>query len=190
MKDVLSPTVVSSLLGAAFWLLPSGMERQLWPPETTGLYPSHHAWAHVHPVPQQPQPHYGPPPSPWGPPALAAHLAVLSHNRSAGHRGARGPPPGFPGSLPPRPPAHLQHLPPSRHRAPGHGGHQPPAAALAHLAPPGSIQAPLSPALLHCLACLHQFPSQPYQNKPVPLHLSMAAQMNHLRAKWGGRILS
>ncbi|XP_074469662.1 homeodomain-interacting protein kinase 3 isoform X2 [Sebastes fasciatus] len=163
--------------GAAFRFLPSGMERQLYPPETTGLYPSHHAWAHIHPVPQQPKPHRGPPPPPWGPPAHPAHLTVLPVGWSSGHGCPRGPPPGFPRSLPPRPPAHLQHLPPGRHRASGHNGHQPPAAALPHLAPPGPIQAPLSPALLHCLARLRQFPSQPHQNKPVPLHLSMAAQV-------------
>lgn len=169
--------VVFCLLGAAFRFLPSGMERQLCPPETTGLYPSHHAWAHIHSVPQQPKPHYGPPPSPWGPPALPGHLTVLSHDWSAGHSCTRGPPPCFPWLLPPRPPAHLQHLPPSRHSAPGHSGHQPPSVALSYLAPPGPIQAPLSPTLLHCFAGLHQFPSQPYQNKPVPLHLSMAAQI-------------
>uniref|UniRef100_A0A8D2ZJY5 non-specific serine/threonine protein kinase n=1 Tax=Scophthalmus maximus TaxID=52904 RepID=A0A8D2ZJY5_SCOMX len=165
--------------GAAFWFLPPGMERQLCPSETTGLYPSHHAWAHVHPVPQQPEPHYRPPPPPppppWGPPALPAHLIVLPPVWSSGHSCTRGPPPGFPRSLSPRPPAHLQHLPPGRHRASGHGGHQPPAATLPHLAPPGPIQAPISPALLHCLARLRQFPSQPHQNKPVPLHLSMFA---------------
>ncbi|XP_056268300.1 homeodomain-interacting protein kinase 3 isoform X1 [Pseudoliparis swirei] len=163
--------------GAAFRILPPGMERQLFPPETTGLYSSHHAWAHVHPVPQQPKSLYGPPPPPWGPPAPPAHLTVLPAAWASGHGCTRGPPPGFPRSLPPRPPAHLQHLPPGRHRASGHSGHQPPAAALPHRAPPGPIQAPLSPALLHCLARLRQFPSQPHQNKPVPLHLSMMAQV-------------
>ncbi|XP_077941141.1 homeodomain-interacting protein kinase 3 isoform X1 [Gasterosteus aculeatus] len=163
--------------GAAFWILPPGMERQLCPPATTGLYSSYSAWAHIHPVPQQPKPHHGPPPPPppWGPPSHAAHLTVLPPVWPPGHGRARGPPPGFPRSLPPRPPAHLQHLPPGRHRASGHGGPQPPTAALPHLAPTGPIQAPLS--FLHCLARLRQFPSQPHQNKPVPLHLSTAAQV-------------
>ncbi|XP_075966426.1 homeodomain-interacting protein kinase 3 isoform X2 [Anarhichas minor] len=163
--------------GAAFRFLPPGMERQLCPSETTGLYSSYHAWAHIHPVPQQPKPCYRPPPPPWGPPAHPAHLTVLPPVWSSGLGGPRGPPPGFPCSLPPRPPAHLQHLPPGRHRASGHSGHQPPNAAFPHLAPPGPIQAPLSPALLYCLARLRQFPSQPHQNKPVPLHVSMAAQV-------------
>uniref|UniRef100_A0A3P8SH43 non-specific serine/threonine protein kinase n=2 Tax=Amphiprion percula TaxID=161767 RepID=A0A3P8SH43_AMPPE len=163
--------------GATFQLLPSGMERKLCPPETTGLYPSHHAWAHIHTLPQQPKPHYGPPPPPWGTPALPAHLTVLPSVWSSGHSCACGPPPGLPWGLPPRPPAHLQHLPPSRHRASSGSGHQPPAAALPHPAPPGPIQAPVSSALLHCLTRLRQFPSQPYQNKPVPLHLSMTAQV-------------
>ncbi|XP_032355401.1 homeodomain-interacting protein kinase 3 isoform X2 [Etheostoma spectabile] len=161
--------------GAAFRFLPSGMERQLCPSETTGLYPPHHTWTHIHPVPQQPKPYCGPPP--WGPPAHPAHLTVLPPGWSSGHSCTRGPPPGFPCSLPSRPPAHLQHLPPGRHHASGHSGHQPPAAALSHLAPPGPIQAPLSPALLHCLTRVRQFPSQPHQNKPVPLHLSMPAQV-------------
>ena len=165
--------------GAAFQFLPPGMERQLRPPQTTGLYPPYHAWAHIHPVPQQSQPHYGPPPPPppRGPPPLPAHLTVLSPVWYSGHSCACGPPPGFPRILSPRPPAHLQHLPPGRHHASGHNGHQPPAATLPNLAPPGPIQAPLSPALLHRLARLHQFPSQPHQNKPVPLHLSMFAQV-------------
>ncbi|XP_031170204.1 homeodomain-interacting protein kinase 3 isoform X1 [Sander lucioperca] len=172
-----APTTAAYRLwaGAAFRFLPSGMERQLCPPETTGLYPPHHTWTHIHPVPQQPKPHYGPPP--WGPPAHPAHFTVLPPAWSSGHSCTRGPPPGFPCSLPSRPPAHLQHLPPGRHRASGYSGHQPPAAALPHLAPPGPIQAPFSPALLHCLARLRQFPSQPHQNKPVPLHLSMPAQV-------------
>ncbi|XP_034730981.1 homeodomain-interacting protein kinase 3 isoform X2 [Etheostoma cragini] len=172
-----APTTAAYRLwaGAAFRFLPSGMELQLRPSETTGLYPPHHTWTHIHPVPQQPKPYCGPPP--WGPPAHPAHLTVLPPGWSSGHSCTRGPPPGFPCSLPSRPPAHLQHLPPGRHHASGHSGHQPPAAALSHLAPPGPIQAPLYPALLHCLTRLRQFPSQPHQNKPVPLHLSMPAQV-------------
>ncbi|XP_078142660.1 homeodomain-interacting protein kinase 3 isoform X1 [Centroberyx gerrardi] len=159
--------------GAALRFLPPGMERQLCPPATTGLHPSHHAWAHFHPVPQQPKPHYGPPPPPRGPPTLPAHFIVLSPVWPPGHGCTGGPHPGLSWGVAARPPAHLQHLPPGRHRASGHSGHQPPAVALPHLAPAGPVQAPLSPTLLHRLACLRQFPSQPHQNQPVPLHLSI-----------------
>lgn len=156
------------------------MERQLYPPETTGLYPSHHAWSYVHLVPQQPKPHHRSPPPPWGAPALPAHLTVLSSVWTPGHSCASGPPPGVSWSLAPCPPAHLQYLPPSRHRASGRSGNQPPTAALPYFAPAGPVQAPVSPALLHCLARLRQFPSQPHQNKPVPVHLSIAAQVSFI----------
>ncbi|XP_034057210.1 homeodomain-interacting protein kinase 3 isoform X1 [Gymnodraco acuticeps] len=163
--------------GAAFRFLPPGMEWQLCPPETTGLYPPHHAWAHIHPVPQQPKPQYGAPPPPWGPPTHPAHLTVLPPVWPSGHGCARGPPAGVPCSLPLHHAAHLQHLPPGRHRASGHCGHQHPTAALPHLAPPGPIQASLPPALLHRLARIRQFPPQSHQNQPVPLHVSGAAQV-------------
>uniref|UniRef100_A0A3Q2W0Y5 non-specific serine/threonine protein kinase n=1 Tax=Haplochromis burtoni TaxID=8153 RepID=A0A3Q2W0Y5_HAPBU len=163
--------------GATFQFLPSGMERELFPPETTGLHPSHHAWAHFHSLPQQPKPHYGPPPTPWWTSALPAHHTVLPSVWSSGHSCTCGPSPGLSWGHPPRPSANLQHLPSGRHCASSRSRHQPPAATLPHLAPPGPVQAPLSPALLHCLSRLRQFPSQPYQNKPVPLHLSMAAQV-------------
>ncbi|KAM4592875.1 homeodomain-interacting protein kinase 3 isoform 2-T2 [Odontesthes bonariensis] len=161
--------------GAAFHLPPPGMEQQLCPSATTSLYPSNHARAHIHTFPQQPKPHNGPPPPSWRPPALPAHLTVIPSVWPSGYSCACGPPPGFPWRLPSHPPAHLQHLAPSGPRASSGCGHQPPAAALAHLAPPGPIQTPLSPALLHCFTRLRRFPSQPYQNKPVPLHLSMVA---------------
>ncbi|XP_041841856.1 homeodomain-interacting protein kinase 3 isoform X3 [Melanotaenia boesemani] len=160
--------------GAAFRFLPPGMERQLRPPAATGLYPSHHAWPHIHAFPQQPKPHNRPPSAPRRAPTLPAHFTVIPSVWSSGHSCTRGPPPRLPWGLPSRPPAYLQHLSPSRHRASSGCGHQPPAVALAYLAPPEPIQTPLSPALLHCLARLRQFPSQPYQNKPVPLHLSVA----------------
>ncbi|CAG05711.1 unnamed protein product [Tetraodon nigroviridis] len=160
--------------GASLRLLPPGMERKLHPPEATGLHPSHNARPHVRLVPQQSEPHGGPPPPPWGSPSFPAHLTFLPAIRFPGDGRARGPPPTLPRRLPAsRAAAHLQHLPPSRHHASSHSGHQPAAATLSHLAPPGPIQAPLSPALLHCLTRVHQFPSQPHQNKPVPLHLSM-----------------
>ncbi|KAM6943345.1 homeodomain-interacting protein kinase 3 isoform 2-T2 [Xenentodon cancila] len=161
--------------GAAFYFLPPGMERQLCSPATTCLYPSHHARAHIHTLSQQPKPHNRPPPPPWRASAISAHLTVVPTVWSSGHSCPCGPPPGLSWGLPPRPPAHLQHLPPSRHCASSGCGHQPPSAPLSHLAPPGPVQTPLSPALLHCLTRLWQFPSQPYQNKPVPLHLSMTA---------------
>lgn len=175
--NLISQVLLFSSSGAAFWFLPSGMEWKLCPPETAGLYPTYNAWAYINPVPQQSKPHNGPPPPPWRSPALPAHLTVLPAVWSSGHGCTRGPPPGFPCCLPPRSSAHLQHLPPGSHCASGHSGHQPPTAALPHFAPPGPIQASLSPTFLHCLARLCQFSSQPHKNKPVPLHLSMAAQV-------------
>lgn len=148
------------------------MEWQLVPPQTTGLHRSNHAWTHVHPVPQQPQPHYGAPSTPWWPPALSAYLVVLPPVWPPGHSCPHGPPPGFSRSFPPHAAAHLQHLPPCRYRASGDGGYQPPAALFTHFTPAGPVQAPLSPALLHRLTGLCQFPTQSHQNKPVPLHLS------------------
>ncbi|XP_061622022.1 homeodomain-interacting protein kinase 3 isoform X2 [Phyllopteryx taeniolatus] len=171
------------------WLW-AGMERQLCPPQTAGLHPSHHTRACIHPVPQQSEPLCRPSP-PWGAPALPTHLVVLSPVWSSGHGCARGPPLGLPWCHASRPSARVQHLSPSRHRASGHSGHQP-AFALPHLASPRPIQAPLPPAFLHCLAGIRQFPTQPHQNKPVPLHLSMGAQVlfSLPRAKCTGQILS
>lgn len=169
-------SVFFSSSGAALRFLPPGMEWQLCPPATAGLHPPHHAWAHLHPVPQQPKPHCRPPPPPRGPPTLPAHLVVISPIWFPGHGCTGGPHPCISWGLTPRPPAHLQHLPPGRHCASGHRGHQPPAVALPNLTPAGPVQAPISPSLLHRLACLRQFPSQPYQNQPVPLHLSISGQ--------------
>lgn len=167
-----------SASGASLRLLPSGMERKLYPPETTGLHPSYNARPHLRLVPQQPKPHGGPPPPPppRGPPPLPAYLTFLPAVWVSGDGCARGPPPALPRFLPAsRAAAPLQPAPPSRHHASGHRGHQPPTPTLPHPAPPGPIQAPLSPALLHRLARIHQFPPQPHQNKPVPLHLSATA---------------
>lgn len=160
--------------GPAFHFMPPRMERELCQPATTGLHHSHHAWAHLHTLPQQPQPHHGPPPPPWGPHAFSAHPTVVPAVWSSGHSRPRGPPPGFPWRLPPRPPAHLWLIPPGRHCAPSGGGHQPPAAPLPYLASTEPIQTSFPPALLHRLAGLRQFPPQPHQTKPVPLHVSVA----------------
>lgn len=154
------------------YFLPPGMEWQLCPPQTPGLHPPHPTWAHVLPVPQQPQPLCRPPPPPRGPPPLPAHPPVLPPLWPSGASCAHGPPAGLPRRLTPRPPAHLWPLPPGGHRASGHRGHQPAPPAFSHFAPPRPIQAPLSPTFLHCLTCLRQFPPQPHQNKPVPLYVS------------------
>ncbi|XP_016525864.1 homeodomain-interacting protein kinase 3 isoform X1 [Poecilia formosa] len=160
--------------GPAFHFMPPRMERELCQPATTGVHPSHHAWAHLHAFPQQSKPHNRPPPPPWGPPAFSAYPVVVPSVWPSGYSGPRGPPAGFPWRLPPRPPAHLWHIPPGRHCAPSGSGYQPPAAPLPHLASTEPVQAPVPPALLHRLACLWQFPPQPHQTKPVPLHLSVA----------------
>lgn len=170
------------------------MERKLSPPEATGLHPSYNARAHIRLVPQQSEPHGGPPPPPWGSSPFAAHLTFLPAIWFSSDGCTRGPPPTFPCRLPAScAAARLQYLPPSRHHASSHSGHQPAATTLSHLAPPGPVQAPLSPTLLHCLTRVHQFPSQPHKNKPVPLHLSMAPQtpftLSHPRAKWRGQLL-
>ncbi|XP_062327967.1 homeodomain-interacting protein kinase 3 isoform X2 [Osmerus eperlanus] len=149
--------------GPSLHHLPPGLEQQLRPP-APGLHPPHPAWAPLHPAPRQPQPHHRPPPPPGGPPP--AHPALLPPPWAPGPGPAHGPPPGLPWVLTRPPAARLQHLPPCRPGAPGHGGHQHPAAALAHPAPPGPVQAPLPPALLH-----RQLPSQSHQNQPVPLYL-------------------
>nr|XP_054587852.1 homeodomain-interacting protein kinase 3 isoform X1 [Nothobranchius furzeri] len=164
--------------GAAFWFLPPGMERKLYQPPTASLHPSYHARPPFYPLPQQPQPHNRPPPPPFW--ALPAYLIVVPSIWSAGPDCPCGPPPGLPWGLPSCPPAHLQHLTPGRHCASGGCGYQPAAAALPHFTPAGPIQASFPPSLLHRLACLRQFPSQPYQNKPVPLHLSVAALVHFL----------
>ncbi|XP_051919418.1 homeodomain-interacting protein kinase 3 isoform X2 [Hippocampus zosterae] len=162
--------------GPTFHFLPPGMEWQFCPPQTAGLHPPYHTWARIHPVPRQSEPLCRPSP-PWGAPALPTHLVVLSPVWSSGHGRAGSPPLGLPRGLASRPSARLQHLSPSRHRASGHSGHQSAAFALPHFASPRSIQAPLPPAFLHCLAGLRRFSTQPHQNKPIPLHLSMSTQV-------------
>lgn len=161
--------------GSAFWFLSSGMEWQLYSPETSGLYSSNYTWAYIHPVPQQPKPHFWPPPPPWWPPAFSAHSIVLPSVWFPGYSCTSGPFAGISWGLTTGAPADIQPLAPRWHRASGHCGHQPTAFALPHLAPTGTVQAPLSPALIHCLTRLRQFSSQPHQNKPVPIHLSCAA---------------
>ncbi|XP_012710585.2 homeodomain-interacting protein kinase 3 isoform X1 [Fundulus heteroclitus] len=160
--------------GPALRFVPPGMERELCQPAAAGLHPPHHAWACLYTFPQQPEPHSGPPPPPWGAPPFPAHPTVVPPVWPFGYGCPRGPPPGIPWRLPPRPPAHLWHIPSGRHRAPSGSGHQPPAAALPHLAPTEPIQTPFPAALVHRFACLRQFPPEPYQTKPVPLHLSVA----------------
>ncbi|XP_061736606.1 homeodomain-interacting protein kinase 3 isoform X1 [Nerophis ophidion] len=161
--------------GPTFHFLPPRMEWQLCPPKTAGLHPPYNTRAGVHPVPQQSKPLCRPPPPPWGTPALATHLVVLSPVWSSGHGAPHGPPPDFPRCLASCSSARLQH--PNGHRASGHIGHQPPTFTLPYLASTRPIQAPLPPAFLPCLTCLRQFPTQPHQNKPIPLYLSMGAQV-------------
>lgn len=184
----------SSASGTSLRLLPPGMEWKLSPPEATGLHPSYNARAHIRLVPQQSEPHGGPPPPPWGSSPFSAHLTFLPAIWFSSDGCTCGPPPTFPCRLPAsRAAARLQYFPPSRHHASSHSGHQPATTTLSHLAPPGPVQAPLSPALLHCLTRIHQFPSQPHKNKPVPLHLSVTPQtpftLSHPRAKWRGELL-
>ncbi|XP_059927492.1 homeodomain-interacting protein kinase 3 isoform X6 [Gadus macrocephalus] len=192
--------------GAALRTLPPGMERKLFPPPAAGLHPPYHAWPRLHPLPQQPKPQHRPPlpppppppPPHGGPPPPPAHPALLPAVLPfAGHGRARGPPPGLArGRAPPGAAAHLQHRAPGGAGAPGHRGHQPPPAALAHPAPPRPLQAPLPAALLHRLARLRRFPPQPHQNQPVPLHLRVrrppAPPAQHLRpgVEWAGSVLS
>lgn len=153
------------------------MERKLYSPKATGLHPSYNARAHICLVPQQSEPHGRPPPPPWGSSPFPAHLTFLPAIWLSSDGCPRGPPAPFPCRLPAsRAAAHLQYLPPSRHHASSHGGHQPATTTLSHLAPPGPVQATFSPTLLHCPTCVHQFSSQPDKNKPVPLHLSKTPQ--------------
>ncbi|KAF3832549.1 hypothetical protein F7725_026214 [Dissostichus mawsoni] len=129
--------------GAAFRFLPPGMEWQLCPPETTGLYPPHHAWAHIHPVPQQPKPQYGAPPPPWGPPTHPAHLTVLPPVWPSGHGCTRAHLLASPVAS--RPILQPTYSSPTRQASCIRSlWESTPTAALPHLAPPGQFK-PLFP---------------------------------------------
>ncbi|XP_033844254.1 homeodomain-interacting protein kinase 3 isoform X1 [Periophthalmus magnuspinnatus] len=157
------PTAAAHWLwtGSTFWLV-SRMEWQLSSPETAGLYSSHHTWAYLHPVPQQPQPHLWSPSPHWSSPSLSACTLALPCVWSSGHRCTSSTLTGLSWGLTTGAPAHIWPLPPRRHCPSGHSGTQPSAAALAHHAPTGPVQASLSPTLLYRLACLRQFPPQPH----------------------------
>ncbi|XP_072550729.1 homeodomain-interacting protein kinase 3 isoform X2 [Salminus brasiliensis] len=184
----IAPSAAPTAAAAHFWtgsalqLLPPGVEQQLQSPSASGFHPAYGARPHLYVTAWQPHPHYGPPTSaaPQRPPARPrpARPALLPPFCSSGDGHPHGPSPSLPWHhTEPRLAAGLRPVPPCRpHGAPGRRGPQPPPAPITYPPPTGPVQAPLPPALLHCLTRICRLPPQPHQTQPVPVHLRPAAR--------------